>query len=99
MGGTGENGAKIWVKTEVDNCEKMGDESGCVYLVGGDGGDGGGGVIKARTGTVGGDMCRGECGRLVGVGWVDGVARGAAGNGTLAAAGTTGTNGDAMGNG
>ena len=77
----------------------MGDESGCVHPVGGDGGDSGDGVIKARTGTVGGDMSNGEGGRLVGVGLVDGVVRGAAGNGTLAAAGTTGTNGDAMGNG
>ena len=97
--GTRENGARRWVKTEADNGEKMGDESGCVYPVGGDGGDGGSGVIKARAGTVGGDVCSGEGGRIVVVGWVDGVIRGAAGNGTLAEAGTAGTCGAAMGNG
>ena len=46
-----------------------------------------------------GDVCSGEGGRIVGVGWVDGVVRGAAGNNTLAEAGTTGTPGAAMGNG
>ena len=99
MGGTGENGARRWVKTEADNGEKMGDESGYVCPVGGDGGDGGSGVIEARAGTTVGDICSGEGGRIVGVGWVDGVVRGAAGNNTLAEAGTTGTPGAAMGNG
>ena len=70
-----------------------------VCPVRGDGGDGGSGVIEDRAGTTVGDVCSGEGGRIVGVGWVDGVVRGAAGNNTLAEAGTTGTPGAAMGNG